>query len=201
MCLKEIPRTAMKEENNKYQAWKTANSDLLTFFFVRIPLPCSLLLKNLGSKLYLSCVLWRTVSRWENVSIKHLRTLEFELITMSLHWNILSHEYVYKSMSFRCWKWTWMKMSQLVYCAGKTTYTNTQQTKYRQIHVGNFREIWLQWRLVHLDHKSYFRHQSGHRSNIFFNFRFILRTIFQDGCTTSREKGEGSSQVRNQQKT
>ena len=87
-------------------------------------------------------------------------------------------------------------MSQLVYCAGKKTYTNTQHTKYKQIHVGNFGEIWLQWMLVHLEHESYFRHQSGQRSNIFFNFRFVLRTIFQDGCTTSREKGEGSSQVR-----
>ena len=31
---------------------------------------------------------------------KRLRTLEFELITLLLHWNVLSHEYVYKTMSF-----------------------------------------------------------------------------------------------------
>ena len=124
MCLeKRFPQQQWnKKRKNKYQAWKTCHTNLL---FVRIPLRCSVLSKNLGSKLYLSCVHWRTASRWENVSIKHLRTLEFELITMSLHWNVLSHEYVYKSMSFRRWTWTWMKMSQLVYCAG---------TQHTQIH-------------------------------------------------------------------
>ena len=100
----EILTTAMKEENDKYPAWKTANPALLTFFHIILfESHCrAVSFQQIWDQNCISLVSFeeRSVQVRKRVN-KHLRTLEFELITLLLHWNVLSHEYVDKSMSFR----------------------------------------------------------------------------------------------------